>query len=152
MIARTIRSLLLAGVTERPARTPTEIAEASGLFSQVLANDAGALAGRGCLRTGGPPAEGGQRAMGFIPLAQKTIDEPREVRSPPSSTPSTSTGTRAGTASGPGSRTSWSTADDLNAAADRMQMWFIVLAAVAVGVAVLVTWLVSRSIRGRCGR
>jgi signal transduction histidine kinase len=150
VIARTIRSLLLPGVTgNNQLDEPMEIAEASELFSQVVNNEAQSQSlGAGVYE---PPARRLKEendATGFIPLVQKTIDE----------------------APGPvpldaildtvdvDQDTAWygfrqrvedilvDRADDLNAAAERMQMWFVVLAVVAVGVAVGVTWLVSRSI------
>ncbi|MGH9231173.1 MAG: nitrate- and nitrite sensing domain-containing protein, partial [Acidimicrobiales bacterium] len=149
MIARTIRSLLLPGVTGNSLLdTPPELAEASGLFSQVLDNDAQAQSlGAGVY---GPPARRLKEendATGFIPLVQKTIDEAGPV--PLEAILETVDVDQ---------DTAWygfrhrvedvllDRADDLNAAAERTRLWFIVLAAVAVAVAVAVTWLVSRSI------
>ena len=150
VIARTIRSLLLAGVTENTLLDKsTEIAEASGLFSQVLDNDARAHSlGAGVYEPAARRLKEENDAMGFIPLAQKTIDDaPGQVPVVPIlDTVDVD------------QNTGWygfrhrvedilvDRADDLNAAADRMRMWFIVLAVVAVAVAVGVTWVVSRSI------
>ncbi|MGH9217340.1 MAG: nitrate- and nitrite sensing domain-containing protein, partial [Acidimicrobiales bacterium] len=149
VIARTIRSLLLPGVTGNGLLdTPAEIAEASELFSQVLDNESQVQSlGAGVY---GPPARRLKHendVTGFIPLVQKTIDEAGAVPIVPILDTVDID-----------QDTAWygfrhrvedilvDRADDLNAAADRTRMWFIVLAAVAVAVAVAVTWLVSRSI------
>ncbi|HEY6697491.1 MAG TPA: nitrate- and nitrite sensing domain-containing protein, partial [Acidimicrobiales bacterium] len=149
VIARTIRSLLLPGVTGNTLLdTPPELAEASGLFSQVVENESQVHSlGAGVY---GPPArrlKEDNDTAGFIPLVQKTIDDAGPVP----------LGEILDTVS-VDQDTAWygfrhrvedillDRADDLNAAAERTRMWFIVLAAVAVGVAVGVTWLVSRSI------
>jgi signal transduction histidine kinase len=150
VIARTIRSLLLAGVTgDAQLKDSPEIAEASGLFSQVLANDAQAHSlGVGVYEPAARRLKEDNDAMGFIPLAQKTIDDaPGPV--PVVDILDTVDVDRSSGWYGFRSRVQdvlVDRADDLNAAADRMRMWFIVLAVVAVAVAVGVTWLVSRSI------
>src|SRR4029453_775151 len=150
VIARTIRSLLLAGVTGNgQLNESTEIAEASGLFSQVLANDAQAHSlAAGVYEPAARRLRADNDAMGFIPLAAKTSDE----------TPCPLAVVAILNTVDVDKNSGWygfrsrvedvlvDRADDLNAAAERMQMWFIVLAVVSVGVAVLVTWLVSRSI------
>jgi signal transduction histidine kinase len=149
VIARTIRSLLLPGLTgDNLLNTPPEIAEASELFSQVLANDAQVQSlGVGVYEPSARRVKEENDATGFIPLAQKTIDDAGPV--PVVAILDTVDVDQ---------DTDWygfrdrvedillARADELNAAADRTRMWFIVLAAVAVAVAVAVTWLVSRSI------
>jgi signal transduction histidine kinase len=150
VIARNIRSLLLPGVTgNNLLDSSPEIAEASGLFSQVLANDAQAQSlGAGVYEPAARRLKEENDATGFIPLVQRTLDEaPGQV--PLDEILDTVDVDQ---------DTAWygfrqrvedilvDRADDLNAAAERTRMWFIVLAVVAVGVAVLVTWLVSRSI------
>jgi signal transduction histidine kinase len=149
-IARTIRSLLLPGVTgNNLLDSSPEIAEASGLFSQVLANEAQAHSlGAGVYEPAARRLKEENDATGFIPLVQKTLDEaPGDV--PLDEILDTVDVDQ---------DTAWygfrhrvedtlvDRADDLNAAAERTRMWFIVLAVVSVGVAILVTWLVSRSI------
>jgi signal transduction histidine kinase len=149
-IARTIRSLLLPGVTgNNLLDSSTEIAEASGLFSQVLANEAQAQSlGAGVYEPAARRLKEENDATGFIPVVQQTLDNaPGKV--PLDEILDTVNVDQ---------DTAWygfrhrvedtliDRADDLNAAAERTRMWFIVLAVVSVGVAILVTWLVSRSI------
>ena len=150
VIARTIRSLLLAGVTGNGQLDDSpEIAEASGLFSQVLDNDAQAQSlSAGVYEPAARRLKEENDAMGFIPLAQTTIDD----------APGTVPVVEILNTVDVDQTTGWygfrhrvedilvDRADDLNAAAERTRLWFIVLAAVAVAVAVGVTWLVSRSI------
>ena len=155
VIARTIRSLLLPGVTGNfRLDEPMEIAEASELFSQVQDNESQVHSlGAGVYAPPARQLKHDNEVTGFIPLVQKTIDEAGAV--PLNDILETVDVDQS---------TAWygfrhrvedillDRAGDLNAAADRTRMWFIVLAAVAVAVAVGVTWLVSRSITGRCGR
>jgi signal transduction histidine kinase len=150
VIARTIRSLLLAGVTGNARLDEsTEIAEASGMFSQVLANDAEAHSlAAGVYEPAARRLQADNDAMGFIPLAQKTIDGAPGQVDVVAILDTVDVDKNSGWY-GFRSRVEdilVDRADDLNAAAERMQMWFIVLAVVSVGVAILVTWLVSRSI------
>ena len=150
VIARTIRSLLLAGVTGNgQLDESTEIAEASGMFSQVLANDAQAHSlAAGVYEPAARRLKEDNDAMGFIPLAQKTIDEAPGRPDVVAILDTVDVDQNSGWY-GFRSRVEdvlVDRADDLNAAADRTRMWFIVLAVVSVGVAILVTWLVSRSI------
>ncbi|HET6665442.1 MAG TPA: nitrate- and nitrite sensing domain-containing protein, partial [Acidimicrobiales bacterium] len=143
VIARTIRSLLLPGVTgNNRLDMPAEIAGASELFSQVLDNEAQVQSlGAGVYEPAAQRLKHENEVTGFIPLAQKTIDEAGAVPIVPIlDTVDVD------------QDTAWygfrhrvedillDRADDLNAAAERTRMWFIVLAAVAVAVAVIVTW------------
>jgi signal transduction histidine kinase len=150
VIARTIRSLLLPGVTgNAQLDSSAEIAETSGLFTQVLDNDAQVHSlGAGVYEPAARRLKEDNDATGFISLVQKTLDEA------PGPVPVVEI---LGTVD-VDQDTAWygfrhrvedilvDRADELNAAAARMQMWFIVLAAVAVAVAIGVTWVVSRSI------
>jgi signal transduction histidine kinase len=150
VIARTIRSLLLPGVTgNAQLDTSPEIAETSGLFSQVLDNEAQAYSlAAGVYEPAARRLKEENDATGFIPLVQKTLDE----------APGTVPVVPILDTVDVDQDTAWygfrhrvedvllGRADDLNAAAERTRMWFIVLAVVSVGVAILVTWLVSRSI------
>jgi signal transduction histidine kinase len=150
VIARTIRSLLLPGVTgNSQLDSSPEIADASGTFSQVLDYEAQVQAlGAGVYEPATRRLLEENEAQGFIPLVQKTLDEA------PGPVP---VGDILATVD-VDQDTAWygfrhrvedilvDRADDLNAAAERMRLWFMVLAVVAVGVAVGVTWVVSRSI------
>jgi signal transduction histidine kinase len=150
VIARTIRSLLLPGVTgNSQLDSSPEIADASGTFSQVLDYEAQVQAlGAGVYEPATRRLLEENEAQGFIPLVQKTLDEA------PGPVP---VGDILATVN-VDQDTAWygfrhrvedilvDRADDLNAAAERMRLWFMVLAVVAVGVAVGVTWVVSRSI------
>ncbi|MGH9191879.1 MAG: nitrate- and nitrite sensing domain-containing protein, partial [Acidimicrobiales bacterium] len=150
MIARTIRSLLLPAVTPNNVfDTPAEIAETSELFGQVIDNRAQILSlGTGVYQGATDRLIEESDATGFIPIVQETLDQAPgpvpivEILDTVDIDQNTSYyGFR--------NRVEDVLLDrggDLNAAADRTRMWFIVLAGVAVAVAVGVTWLVSRSI------
>ncbi len=148
VIARTIRSLLLSGLSPGGLDQPEEIAEASGLFGQVLINESQAQSlGTGIYEPLARELKQESDATGFVVLAQQTIDEGGEVPIEDI----------LGTVDIDQS-TSWygfrhsvedtllDRADELNAAATRTMIWFLVLAGVAAAVALGVTWLVSRSI------
>ena len=150
MIARTIRSLLLPAVTENNLLdTSMEIAETSELLGQVLNNRAQIVSlGTGVFGSATDRVIEESDAGGFIPIVQKTLDE---VPGPVDIEPVLNTVDIDQDTSYYGYRNRvedilLDRSADLNTAAERTRLWFIVLAAVAVGVAVAVTWLVSRSI------
>ncbi|MGH9110891.1 MAG: nitrate- and nitrite sensing domain-containing protein [Acidimicrobiales bacterium] len=147
MIARTIRSLLFSGLSgglDQPGR----VAEASALFGQVLTNrdDVQSL-GTGIYEPLAREVREESDAGGFVQLAQQVLDEGGAV-------PITDILATVDI----DQNTSWygfrhsvedalvDRADELNAAATRRMIWYLVLAGVAAAVALGVTLLVSRSI------
>jgi signal transduction histidine kinase len=148
MIARTIRSLLLTGLSEDQLDQPEEFADASELFGQVLNNRAQVVSlGTGVYEPATNRVIEESDATGFIPIVEQTLAEGGAV--PITEILDTVDIDQDTSYYGFRNRVEdvlLDRAGDLNAAANRTRMWFMVLAGVAVAVAVGVTWLVSRSI------
>ncbi|HKA83847.1 MAG TPA: nitrate- and nitrite sensing domain-containing protein, partial [Acidimicrobiales bacterium] len=135
-IARTIRSLLLPAVTgNNQLDDSSEIAEASSLFSQVLDTETQVQSlGAGVYEAPTRRLMEENDATGFIPLVQQTLAE----------APGTVPLDKILATVDVDQDTAWygfrhrvedilvDRADELNAAAERMRTWFIVLAVVAV--------------------
>jgi signal transduction histidine kinase len=150
MIARTLRSMVFSGLSPGGLDQPEEIAEASGLFGQVLINESQAQSlGTGIYEPLARELKQESDATGFVDLAQQTLDE--AGTEPVPITPLLETVSIDQDTSWYGFRHSvedavLDRADELNDAATRTMIWFLVLAGVAAAVALGVTWLVSRSI------
>ncbi|HKX70509.1 MAG TPA: nitrate- and nitrite sensing domain-containing protein, partial [Acidimicrobiales bacterium] len=150
IIARTLRSMVFSGLSPGGLDQPEEIAEASGLFGQVLTNQSQAQSlGTGIYEPLARELKRESDATGFVDLAQQTLDE--AGTEPVPITPLLETVSIDQDTSWYGFRHSvedavLDRADELNDAATRTMIWFLVLAGVAAAVALGVTWLVSRSI------
>jgi signal transduction histidine kinase len=151
MIARTIRSFVFSGLSPGGLDQPEEVAEASGLFGQVLINVAQAQSlGTGIYEPLASELKRESDATGFVALAQQTLDEAGTGKPVPIEG-FLDTVSIDQDQSWYGFRhsvedTVLDRADDLNDAATRTMIWFLVLAGVAAAVALGVTWLVTRSI------
>jgi signal transduction histidine kinase len=146
-IARLIRQFLLSGL-RGGLDSPDEVADASAVFGEVLSNQQSVRS----LGNTGPYREITSRlaeesdATGFVALAQEILesgDVPiTEVLNSVSIDDDTSYygyRHRAG-------EVLLDKAGDLRAAADARQRWYLALAVLAIIVALVVTWLISRSI------
>ncbi|HET6950400.1 MAG TPA: nitrate- and nitrite sensing domain-containing protein, partial [Acidimicrobiales bacterium] len=147
--ARLIRVFLLAGVTGK-LDTPDEIGEASGLLGQ-LENNAASIhqLAVGRFEPAAAKAEAEVAASGFVELCHRAIDTARQDPVPLSEF--TASVSRKDDEGWNGFRTAVNEeilqrADELNADATRSQRLYLALALLALAVALLVTWLVSRSI------
>jgi signal transduction histidine kinase len=151
MIARTIRSFVFSGLSPGALDQPDEVAEASGLFGQVLINLAQAQSlGTGIYEPLASELKRESDATGFVALAQQTLDEAGTGKPVPIEG-FLDTVSIDQDQSWYGFRhsvedTVLNRADELNDAATRTMIWFLVLAGVAAAVALGVTWLVTRSI------
>jgi signal transduction histidine kinase len=147
--ARLIRAFLLAGVTGM-LDTPEEIGEASGLLGQ-LENNMATIHQLAIGRYEAPAAkaEGEVLAAGVIDLSHQAIDTAGTEPVPVSKF--TASVSRKDDEGWNGFRTAVNEeierrAGELNDDAARSRQLYMALALLAVAVAVLVTWLVSRSI------
>ncbi|MGH9261258.1 MAG: nitrate- and nitrite sensing domain-containing protein, partial [Acidimicrobiales bacterium] len=145
-VARLTRVLLLAGV-EDGLNEPTEIAEAAALFGQVEDNlEQIHDLGIGRYQAAAAKVEAEFTASGFLGLAQSAVDTGQVQIGPMMSSLS-----REDDEGFNGFRTAVNDqisarADELDADAASSQRLYVLLALLALLVAVLVTWLVSRSI------
>jgi signal transduction histidine kinase len=146
-IARLIREFLLAGVGDG-LHDPQEVADASAIYGEVLANQQAVRS----LGNTGVYADVTQRlaeesdATGFVNLASQTletgeVDINATLESVSIDPDYSYYGFRARVGD-----VLVSEANDLTAAADARKLWYFALAVLAIIVALVVTWLISRSI------
>ena len=147
-IARLVRLLLLAGVlSDQKLTSPTEIADASATYGEVIANrEAITSLGTGVYGDITTRLLEESDSRGFEPMVEEALEtgdieitEVLESVSIPEDFSYYGYPTRL-------KEVIDDQADDLNAAAEARQQWYLALAALAVVVALVVTWLVSRSI------